>query len=65
MDDIVYILRKNKVLNRNVLIVKAYCVFDVMSYPLLTLTVLRILNRVATGQGKVREIQGQGKVREF
>ena len=22
-------------------------------------------NRVATGQGKVREIQGQGKVREF
>ena len=23
------------------------------------------LNRVATGQGKVREIQGQGKVREF
>ena len=23
------------------------------------------LNRVATGQGKVREIQGQGKVGEF
>ena len=23
------------------------------------------LDRVATGQGKVREIQGQGKVREF
>ena len=23
------------------------------------------LNRVASGQGKVREIQGQGKVREF
>ena len=22
-------------------------------------------NRVATGQGKVRELQGQGKVREF
>ena len=23
------------------------------------------MDRVATGQGKVREIQGQGKVREF
>ena len=23
------------------------------------------INRVATGQGKIREIQGQGKVREF
>ena len=26
---------------------------------------LTLICRVATGQGKVREIQGQGKVREF
>ena len=27
--------------------------------------ILGLMVRVATGQGKVREIQGQGKVREF
>ena len=45
MVDIVYIF-ENKVYNSNVFIVKAYCVFDVTSYPLLTLTViLSILNK--------------------
>ena len=32
--------------------------------PVMCLTILTLI-RVATGQGKVREIQGQGNVREF
>ena len=37
----------------------AICVFSMQPKP-----EQRTNNRVATGQGKVREIQGQGKVRE-